>query len=227
MLDHIICSSWDIEQNIQKFWILGQKSKFWKMKKFAKISSLYKCVPKITIIWCMVPEIQSETGRIFCHFGSFFALLTLHPLWSWKSKFWKKKMKKIPRYIILSYIHVYHKGRSYDISFLKYKVQQTKIFVILGHFLPFQSYDNLENQNLKIQKNTWRYYHFTHLHHTNVYHKWQSYNVWFPKYGVQQTELFVILDHFLPYNPLNNPKNQNFEITKKPAWILSVYICVL
>ena len=74
-----------------------------------------------------------------------------------------KKMKKMPRDIILLYIHMYHKWRSYDIWFLKYKVQRTEIFVILGHFLPFQPLDNLENQN--IEKNTWRYYHFTHFHH--------------------------------------------------------------
>ena len=27
--------------------------------------------------------------------------------------------------------------------------------------------------------------------------------------------IFVILDHFLPFYPLNNPKNQNFEKMKK------------
>ena len=62
--------------------------------------------------------------------------------------------------IILLYILVYHKWRSYDIWLLKYKVQQTEIFVILDHFLPFQPPDNPENQNFKIEKNTCRYYHF-------------------------------------------------------------------
>ena len=41
--------------------------------------------------------------------------------------------------------------------------------VILGHFLPFQPSENPENQNFRIKKNTWKYYHFK-----NVYHKWQS-----------------------------------------------------
>ena len=111
--------------------------------------------------------------------------------------------------IILLYIHVYHKWRSYDIWFLKYKVQQTEIFVILGHFLPFQPLDNLENQNFNIEKNTWRYYYFTHLHH-----KWQSYDVWFLRYGVQWTEFFVILDCFLPFYPLTT-RNQNLKKMKK------------
>ena len=45
-------------------------------------------------------------------------------------------------------------------------------------FLPFQPPDNRENQNFKIEKNIWRCYHFAHLHH-----KWQSYDVWFLRYG--------------------------------------------
>ena len=64
--------------------------------------------------------------------------------------------------IILLYIHVYYKWRSYDIWFLKYKVRQTEIFNILGHFLLFQPLGNLENQSFeKLKKNSWRYYRFT------------------------------------------------------------------
>ena len=57
----------------------------------------------------------------------------------------------------------------------------------------------------KHQNNAWRYYHFTHL-----YHKWQSYHVWFLKYKAWQTGFFVILDCFLPFYLPNNLKNQNF-----------------
>ena len=71
-----------------------------------------------------VPEIQSDIDNIFCH---------LIP----KIKNLKKKMKKMSGNIILLQIHVYHKCRSYDIWFLKYKVRQTEVLVILGHFLPF------------------------------------------------------------------------------------------
>ena len=38
------------------------------------------------------------------------------------------------------------------IWFLKYKVRQTEIFKILGHFLAFQPLDNLENQNFNNEK---------------------------------------------------------------------------
>ena len=64
----------------------------------------------------------------------------------------------MPGDLILLQIHVYHKCKSYDIWFRKYKVQQTEMFVILGHFLSFQPPNNLENQHFKIEKNTWRYY---------------------------------------------------------------------
>ena len=36
-------------------------------------------------------------------------------------------------------------------------------------------------------------------------------------------KLFVILDCFLPFNPPNSPKNQNFEKLKKNLEILSFY----
>ena len=73
------------------------------------------------------------------------------------------------------------------------------------------------------EKNTWRYYHFT-----NVYHKQKSYDVWFLRYGVQQTEFFVILGHFLPFYPPNNTKNQNFEKTKKALGdIIILHMCTI
>ena len=46
-----------------------------KWKKLLEISSFYTSVPKTTIIWGTVPEIWSETDRIFCHFGLFFAFI--------------------------------------------------------------------------------------------------------------------------------------------------------
>ena len=128
----------------------NQNFEIWK--NLLEISWFYTCVPKI--IWCIVPEIQSETDRIFCQFGPF-----------------------------LSHIHVYHKWRSYDVWFLKYKVQQTEIFVILGSFVPFQPPDNAEN------------------------HKWEPYYAWFLRHGARQTEFFVILDCFLPFYLPMNPEN--------------------
>ena len=106
---------------------------------------------------------------------------------------------------------MYHKWQSYHVWFLRYGAQQTEFFVILDHFLPFYPPSKPENQNFEKLKNPWRYHHFTF-----VYHKWQSYHVWFLRYGVQQTEFFVILDHFLPFYPPSTPENQTFEKLKNP-----------
>ena len=58
-----------------------------------------------------------------------------------------------------------------------------------------------------------------------MYHKWQSYDVWLLRYGVQRTEFFVILDQFLPFYPANNSKNQNFEKMKKPPEGIILHMC--
>ena len=39
----------------------------------------------------------------------------------------------------------------------------------------------------------------------------QTHDVGFLRYGVQQAEFLVILGHFLPFYPTNNPQNQIFE----------------
>ena len=40
---------------------------------------------------------------------------------------------------------------------------------------------------------------------------------------MQQTEFFAILDHFLPFYPPNDPKNQNFEKMKKKRLEISSF----
>ena len=53
-------------------------------------------------------------------------------------------------------------------------------------------------------------------HFTHEFQKSQSYDVWFLRYGMRQTECFVIMNCFLPlYSPMD-PENQNFEKMKKP-----------
>ena len=142
------------EQNILKLVILGQFRPFTplktpknkilkKWKNFLEISSFYTCVTKITI-WCMVPEIWSETDRIFCYSGSLFTLLP--PYGPRKPKFWenwKKKKKKTPRDII-----ILHKCPIND-NHMMYGYWDMKcdkqFFVILDWFLPFYSPNNPKN----------------------------------------------------------------------------------
>ena len=151
-----------------------------KWKTHMKISSFYICVPKITIIWCMLPVIWVQ-HTIFCHFGSFFALLPLY----WPPKI--KNREKIRRYFLFRMCTI--NKDSWDIRRNRQKF--SSFWVIFCPFIP------LTNQKIKILKkwkNPWRYYHFTF-----VYHEWQSYDVRFLRYRVQQAKSFLILDHFLPF----------------------------
>ena len=75
--NHVMYSSWDEEcnrQNVLSFWTIfcpftplwTQKIKILeKWKTHLKILSFHKCVPQMTVIWCMVPEIWSATDIIF------------------------------------------------------------------------------------------------------------------------------------------------------------------
>ena len=147
----------------------------------------------------MVPDMQNETDRMFCHFRPVFVLLPpIRPPNDIKqSKLWKKKKKWKKCLDILSfYIYMYTINEHHMIyGFWNVRCDR-QVFVILGHFLPFQCPDNPESQNFKIEKSTRRYYHFTHLYHT-----WQSYDVCFLRYGAWQTKFFVILDRFLHFHP--------------------------
>ena len=92
--------------------------------------------------------------------------------------------------------------------FLRYGVQQTEMFVILGHFSPFYPTNNPKNENFeKMEKNTRRSHHFT-----LVYHKWHPHDVWLQWYGAQKI-LFVIFDFF--FYSLTSPTTCNYKIKKK------------
>ena len=110
------------------------------------------------------------------------------------------------------FTHVHQKSQSHDVWFLR----QTKLFVILGHFLPFYLSPimilNIESSRKKMKKMPGDII----LLYLHVYLKWRSYDVWLvPEiWSMWQTEFFVILDRFLPFYPPNNPKNQTFEKMK-------------
>ena len=69
--------------------------------------------------------------------------------------------------------------------------------IFLSFFALSAPWQTRKSQFWRIVGNTWRYYHFTHAHPTR-----QSYDVWLLRYGVRQTEFFVILDQFLSFYPL-------------------------
>ena len=66
----------------------------------------------------MVPEIWSTTGKTFSNFGTFFVLLLKNQNFE----------KKACRYHQLTF--VYHKRQSYDVWFLRDKVQRTEFWGI-------------------------------------------------------------------------------------------------
>ena len=130
---------------------------------------------------------------MFCHRGPF--LLFTH-LTTQKIKVLKKK-KKCPECIILCitlyYLvseciilyhlvseciilhHVtyfYHTWQSYDLRFQRYGSQQTKVFVILDHFLSFYPVTTKKIRTLKKQKQKQKETPADII--TLVYHKWQS-----------------------------------------------------
>ena len=115
----------------------------WKTKILEKMkkASFYTCVPKIMIICYMLLEIWSATDTIFCCFGSLFALLShyIDP---------EKKIVKRPRRYY-PFTHVYHKWRSYDAWFLRYKGTRDRVFSYLG---PFFAFDPLITPKIKILK---------------------------------------------------------------------------
>ena len=150
-LDDMIYSSWDIECDGLKLVIMGHFLPFytlwseadWIFYHFGPFSPFYPppplttqkikilkkwkkasrdtiiqytwCVPKIMIIWCMLPEIWSVTHNFLSFWAILFPFVSLKTL---KIEIWKN-IKKTWRYY--PFTHVYHKWRSYDVSFLKYK----------------------------------------------------------------------------------------------------------
>ena len=99
----------------------------------------------------------------------------------------------------------------------KTQSETERIFVILGHLLPFFSTNNTENQNLKKKnkKNIWRCHHFT-----LVYQKSQ-YDLQFLIYRVWQTEIGNNVSFFALLPPIKKQKNQAFENMKKNLLELS------
>ena len=49
----------------------------------------------------------------------------------------------------------------------------------------------LKSEKRKKEKKNWRFYHLTH-----VYHKWESCNVWFLRYGARRTDYFCHFGSF-------------------------------
>ena len=110
----------------------------------------------------------------------------------------------MPGYIIILNMCTINDNQMMHVWCLRYK--HDRIFLSFWNvFSPFTPLTTWKIKILKNLKNVWRYYHFT-----QVYHKWEPYDVWFLRYEAWQTKCFVFT-----LLPPNNPKNQNFEKLKK------------
>ena len=168
----MINNSWDIEQNILKLVILGnlcpftpppknlQKSKFWKVKKFPGDIIILHCVPKITIIWCMVPEIWSEADRIFCHSELLFAFY-LPPLWIQKIKILKKMKKTSEDIIILQICTINDSHMMYGSWGTECNRQNVWPFWTFSALLP--PWQSQKSKFWKNEKTALRSYYFTQV----------------------------------------------------------------
>ena len=166
----------------------------------------------------MVPEIWSTTDRIFWHFELLFPFYI--PLTTQKIKI-LKKWKKPRRY---NFTKVYHKWKSYNVSFLRYGVWQI-FFDILGHFLHFYPTSNPKNQTFeKTNKKTLEVSSFC----TSVPKKMIIFNtvpeIWCVTNVISFFFHFRIF--FCLFTPITVPKIKKFKNWKKLLEILSFYTCV-
>ena len=186
---------------------------FQKMKK-KKTSWKYHCFTQVWHkskshdLWFLLYWLQ-WMGIFFVILSQFccFSLIT-----AWKIKF--EKIKKC--------------NDTIDAAFLRYRVWQTEIFVILGYFMLFY-YHLLVPQ--KPEK--WKFW-------KNKVHLCTK-NLQFLRYCVWQTEIGISGSFLLlyphspplpppPLPPLEKQKRQNFENVKKLLYILeilSIYKCLL
>ena len=75
--------------------------------------------------------------------------------------FLKKIKKNTRRYHYFT--PVYQKPQPYEAQFLRYRVRQTYLFVILGHVSPFYPPNNPEKKNFEKMKKAFGYAIILHL----------------------------------------------------------------
>ena len=160
----------------------------------------------------MLTQIWSATYIIFCHFRPIFALL--HHYWPKKWKF-RKNVKNTWGYY--PFTHVYHKSKSCDVWLLRYKVQWTEFFYILGHFLHFDPPNNPENQSFEKLKKMSGDIFILHLCTANDDH--MMYGSSDIKHGRQNVLLFWAI--FCLFIPLTTRKIKILKKRKKFLEILS------
>ena len=117
---------------------------------------------------------------------------------------------------------MYHKWKSYDIWFLRYQTLQTKVFVILDHFLSFYHPNNQKNQNFEkmkkasediiiLHKRTKNHDHMLHCSWDTMCDRCNSY--------------FLFSAIFCPFTPITIQKIKISKKWKKLLETSSFYTC--
>ena len=193
----MIYSPWDMEHNILKLVILGKFLPFYPSLKTLKIKILkdeknfsrYHHFTNVYKKWLEILSFYTymctlnEDHMIYGYwniridrqkFFSFWAIFSLsahkQPR---KSKFWKNE--KIPGYIIILHICIINDNHMM-IDMARDRQNFLSFWTV---FSPFTPYGPRKSKLWRNETNSWRYYHFA-----NVYHKWQSYDIWFLRYAV-------------------------------------------
>ena len=95
-----------------------------------------------------------------------------------------------------------------------------EFFVILDHYLPFYSYIDPENEHFEKTKNVPRYIIILKICTINDNH-----NVWFLRFGAQQTKFFCHFGPFFDLLPSWKPGKLIFWKIKKTLKILLFFTC--
>ena len=172
-----------VRQTFLWFWALfcpfsclvPQKSKLLEIwKKELDMSPFHTYVLKITIIWCMAPEIwrATESIVILSHF------LPLYYTDNLKNQNFEK-MKKTPWDIIILHMYTINENHMMYGSW-NMECNRQNFYSFWNIFCPFAP-NNPENQNFeKMKKSACRYHNST-----KVYQKSWSYAILFLRYGMR------------------------------------------
>ena len=188
-----------------------------KWKNLMEISSFYTSVSKITIIWGTVPEIRSQTDRVYCHFGPYLAVLHSR---EWGKSIFQKLKKTSGDVIILHMCTKNHNHMMYlfwDIGYERHN--------FLSFWAIFCPFTPLLTPKIKI----WNTRHknpgdIIILHMCAINENHMMYGSWDIRHNKQNFLSFWTI--FCTFNPLTTKKkkkNQNFQKMKK----LPVNIIVL
>ena len=207
------------------------------------MSSFYTCVPKITIIWCMPPEIWSATDTIFCQFGPGDIILLhmctinedhmMYGNGSWELRHSRQFLSFWANFspltlLTIQQIKILKKWKNYleILSFYTCVPQMTITWCMVldissmtdGLFCHFRKFlpfcPSNNSQNQNFEKLKKKYMEI--LSFKYVYHKWKS-HVWFLRYGAWKTGFFSFCNIFGHFTPLTTQK-----MKKKPTNIINL-----